>query len=57
MLEDPLLLARLQFALTAATHYTFVALTLGSDPYILVPQLLAALQGDRGRRSLWWRGP
>ncbi|MEU2971667.1 cytochrome ubiquinol oxidase subunit I, partial [Nocardiopsis alba] len=35
LLEDPLALARLQFAFTAATHYMFVALTLGLAPYIL----------------------
>lgn len=58
MLEDPLLLARLQFALTAATHYTFVALTLGLGPYILVSQLVATLRGDRDRmRSVrFWGG-
>ncbi|WP_026116718.1 cytochrome ubiquinol oxidase subunit I [Nocardiopsis valliformis] len=49
MLEDPLVLARLQFALTAATHYMFVALTLGLAPYILGTQLVAVLRGDRSR--------
>ncbi len=49
MFEDPLVLARLQFALTAATHYVFVALTLGLAPYILGTQLLAVLRGDRSR--------
>jgi cytochrome bd ubiquinol oxidase subunit I len=49
MFEDPLVLARLQFALTAATHYMFVALTLGLAPYILGNQLLAVLRGDRSR--------
>ena len=49
MFEDPLVLARLQFALTAATHYMFVALTLGLAPYILGTQLLAILRGDRSR--------
>ncbi|WP_026118884.1 cytochrome ubiquinol oxidase subunit I [Nocardiopsis ganjiahuensis] len=49
MFEDPLVLARLQFALTAATHYMFVALTLGLAPYILGTQLLAVLRGDRSR--------
>jgi cytochrome d ubiquinol oxidase subunit I len=49
MFEDPLLLARLQFALTAATHFTFVALTLGLAPYILVNQLVATLRGGRER--------
>lgn len=49
MFEDPLVLARLQFALTAATHYMFVALTLGLAPYILGTQLIALLRGDRSR--------
>ncbi len=46
MFEDPLLLARLQFALTASTHYIFVALTLGLAPFILFGQLRATLRGD-----------
>ena len=49
MFEDPLALARLQFALTAATHYMFVALTLGLAPYVLVTQLMATLREDRPR--------
>ncbi|MCY9785396.1 cytochrome ubiquinol oxidase subunit I [Nocardiopsis sp. EMB25] len=58
MLEDPLLLARLQFALTAATHYMFVALTLGLAPYILVTQLTAVLRDDRARMTAvrFWGG-
>ncbi|MFE3459711.1 cytochrome ubiquinol oxidase subunit I [Nocardiopsis aegyptia] len=58
MFEDPLLLARLQFALTAATHFTFVALTLGLAPYILVNQLVATLRGDRRRMTSvrFWGG-
>ncbi|OLT28231.1 cytochrome bd ubiquinol oxidase subunit I [Nocardiopsis sp. CNR-923] len=58
MLEDPLLLARLQFALTAATHYMFVALTLGLAPYILVTQAVAAVRGDRSRMAAvrFWGG-
>lgn len=58
MLEDPLVLARLQFALTAATHYMFVALTLGLAPYILGTQLLAILRGDRSRMvsARFWGG-
>ncbi|WP_306367188.1 cytochrome ubiquinol oxidase subunit I [Nocardiopsis sp. CC223A] len=58
MFDDPLLLARLQFAFTAATHYMFVALTLGLAPYILVAQLRAALSGDRTRMSAvrFWGG-
>lgn len=49
LLEDPLALARLQFAFTAATHYMFVALTLGLAPYILFTQFVAVLRGDRSR--------
>ncbi|GAB3699599.1 cytochrome ubiquinol oxidase subunit I [Nocardiopsis oceani] len=58
MFEDPLALARLQFALTAATHYMFVALTLGLAPYILTTQLLATLRGDRARMTSvrFWGG-
>lgn len=58
MFEDPLVLARLQFALTAATHYMFVALTLGLAPYILTTQLLATLRGDRSRMTSvrFWGG-
>jgi cytochrome d ubiquinol oxidase subunit I len=58
MFEDPLLLARLQFALTAATHYVFVALTLGLAPYLLATQLVATLRGDRSRMTAvrFWGG-
>ncbi|MFL1378731.1 MULTISPECIES: cytochrome ubiquinol oxidase subunit I [unclassified Nocardiopsis] len=58
MFDDPLLLARLQFAFTAATHFMFVALTLGLAPYILVAQLRATLSGDRARMSAvrFWGG-
>ncbi|PDP88227.1 cytochrome ubiquinol oxidase subunit I [Glycomyces fuscus] len=58
MFEDPLLLARLQFALTAATHYMFVALTLGLAPYVLTTQLVATLRGDRSRMTAvrFWGG-
>ncbi|WP_285733385.1 cytochrome ubiquinol oxidase subunit I [Nocardiopsis sp. ATB16-24] len=58
MFEDPLLLARLQFALTAATHYVFVALTLGLAPYILTTQLIATVRGDRSRMTAvrFWGG-
>ncbi|KOX22123.1 cytochrome ubiquinol oxidase subunit I [Nocardiopsis sp. NRRL B-16309] len=58
MFDDPLLLARLQFALTAATHYVFVALTLGLAPYILVGQLVATVRGDRRRMASvrFWGG-
>ncbi|TQN32455.1 cytochrome bd-I ubiquinol oxidase subunit 1 apoprotein [Haloactinospora alba] len=49
MVDDPLLLARLQFALTAGTHYLFVAFTLGLAPFLLFGQLSATLRGDAGR--------
>ena len=58
MFEDPLALARLQFALTAATHYMFVALTLGLAPYVLFTQVSATLRGDRSRMTAvrFWGG-
>ncbi|MFI6577758.1 cytochrome ubiquinol oxidase subunit I [Nocardiopsis sp. NPDC050513] len=58
MLDDPLLLARLQFALTAATHYMFVAFTLGLAPYVLFTQLGAVLRRDasRLRAVRFWGG-
>lgn len=58
MIDDPLLLARLQFALTAAIHYMFVALTLGLAPYILTTQFVATLRGDRSRMTAvrFWGG-
>lgn len=58
MLEDPLLLARLQFALTAGTHYMFVALTLGLAPFILLGQLRATLARDEARMRAvrFWGG-
>lgn len=58
MFEDPLILMRLQFGLTAATHYMFVALTLGLAPYILFNQLVATRRGDRSRMTAvrFWGG-
>ncbi|MBB6174668.1 cytochrome d ubiquinol oxidase subunit I [Nocardiopsis mwathae] len=58
MFDDPLLLARLQFALTAATHYMFVAFTLGLAPYVLFCQLSATLRRDaaRMRAVRFWGG-
>ena len=58
MFEDPLLLARFQFALTAAVHYMFVALTLGLAPYILFGQFRATLQRDetKMRAVRFWGG-
>lgn len=58
MFEDPLALARLQFALTAGTHYLFVALTLGLAVLILAGQLRATLRRDEaGMRAVrFWGG-
>jgi cytochrome d ubiquinol oxidase subunit I len=58
MFDDPLLLARLQFSLTAATHYLFVAFTLGLAPFILFGQLGAVLRRDpaRLRAVRFWGG-
>ncbi|MDA8371735.1 MAG: cytochrome ubiquinol oxidase subunit I [Nocardiopsaceae bacterium] len=58
MLDDPLLLARLQFALTAGTHYLFVAFTLGLAPLILLSQLSATLRRDEARMRAvrFWGG-
>ncbi len=49
LFEDPLSLARLQFALTAGTHYLFVALTLGLAPFLLFGQLRAVRRRDPSR--------
>ncbi|GAB3449648.1 cytochrome ubiquinol oxidase subunit I [Streptomonospora sediminis] len=58
MFEDPLLLARMQFALTASVHYLFVGLTLGLAPFILAGQLSATLRRDpaRMRAVRFWGG-
>ncbi|KUP95465.1 cytochrome ubiquinol oxidase subunit I [Thermobifida cellulosilytica] len=58
MFDDPLLWARLQFALTAGIHYTFVALTLGMAALILVSQFSAVLRGDAARLAAvrFWGG-
>ncbi|MUL42107.1 cytochrome ubiquinol oxidase subunit I [Streptomonospora sp. PA3] len=58
MFEDPLLLARAQFALTASVHYLFVALTLGLAPFILFGQLSATLRRDEARMRAvrFWGG-
>lgn len=58
MFEDPLEWARLQFALTAGTHYLFVALTLGLAPLILAGQLRATLRRDEAalRAVRFWGG-
>ncbi|GAA3764991.1 cytochrome d ubiquinol oxidase subunit I [Spinactinospora alkalitolerans] len=58
MLDDPVQWARLQFALTAGTHYLFVAFTLGMAPFILGAQLGATLRRDaaRMRAVRFWGG-
>ncbi|KIH98358.1 cytochrome bd ubiquinol oxidase subunit I [Streptomonospora alba] len=58
MFQDPLLLARVQFALTASVHYIFVALTLGLAPFILFGQLGATLRRDEARMRAvrFWGG-
>ncbi|RCV49145.1 cytochrome ubiquinol oxidase subunit I, partial [Marinitenerispora sediminis] len=55
---DALLFARAQFALTAGTHYLFVAFTLGMAPLVLLGQLSATLRGDpaRMRAVRFWGG-
>ncbi|PSL01063.1 cytochrome bd-I ubiquinol oxidase subunit 1 apoprotein [Murinocardiopsis flavida] len=58
MFDDPLMWARLQFALTAGTHYLFVAFTLGMAPVILFAQLNAARRRDEARMRAvrFWGG-
>ncbi|MEV2275930.1 cytochrome ubiquinol oxidase subunit I [Nocardiopsis sp. NPDC049922] len=58
MFDDPLTLARLQFALTAGTHYVFVALTLGLAPFLLFSQWRAVRLRDPARRAAvrFWGG-
>jgi cytochrome d ubiquinol oxidase subunit I len=43
--DDPLVLARLQFALTAGSHFLFVALTLGLATLVALMQTRATLSG------------
>ncbi|MFC3999447.1 cytochrome ubiquinol oxidase subunit I [Nocardiopsis sediminis] len=58
MFDDPLLLARLQFAFTASIHYLFVALTLGLAPFILASQFSATVRRDEARMRAvrFWGG-
>lgn len=58
MFTDPLLWARLQFALTSGVHYMFVAFTLGMAPLILVAQGSALLRRDEARLAAvrFWGG-
>ncbi|MFD0904609.1 cytochrome ubiquinol oxidase subunit I [Actinomadura sediminis] len=44
-MDDPLMLARVQFALTAGSHFLFVALTLGLATLVALMQTVATLRG------------
>ncbi|MEV5830158.1 cytochrome ubiquinol oxidase subunit I [Spirillospora sp. NPDC052242] len=46
-MDDPLMLARVQFALTAGSHFLFVALTLGLATLVALMQTVATLRGGR----------
>ncbi|MER6108903.1 cytochrome ubiquinol oxidase subunit I [Streptomyces hirsutus] len=49
-MDDVLVLARLQFAITAIAHYLFVALTLGLVTYLVVMQTRWAVTGKETHR-------
>ncbi|MBD2894221.1 hypothetical protein amrb99_31440 [Actinomadura sp. RB99] len=53
---DPLVLARVQFALTAGSHFVFVALTLGLATLVAVMQTRATLSGRavHARMTRFW---
>lgn len=53
---DPLMLARVQFALTAGSHFVFVALTLGLATLVALMQTRATLSGREvhGRMTRFW---
>jgi cytochrome d ubiquinol oxidase subunit I len=53
---DPLVLARVQFALTAGSHFLFVALTLGLATLVALMQTRATLSGDavHARMTRFW---
>jgi cytochrome d ubiquinol oxidase subunit I len=57
-MDDPLLLARMQFALTAGSHFLFVALTLGLATLVAVTQTRATLarrgRGVHERMTRFW---
>jgi cytochrome d ubiquinol oxidase subunit I len=55
-MDDPLLLARLQFALTAGSHFLFVALTLGLATLVALMQTRATLSGGavHARMTRFW---
>src|SRR5690348_1846173 len=56
VLMDPLVLARVQFALTAGSHFVFVALTLGLATLVGVMQARATLSGRavHARMTRFW---
>jgi cytochrome d ubiquinol oxidase subunit I len=57
-MDDPLLTARLQFALTAGAHFLFVALTLGLVTLLVLMQVRATVTGSAVHRrmvSFWGR--
>ncbi|MBO2460896.1 cytochrome ubiquinol oxidase subunit I [Actinomadura sp. LCR2-06] len=53
---DPLVLARMQFALTAGSHFLFVALTLGLATLVALMQTRATLSGSavHARMTRFW---
>ncbi|QKG19045.1 cytochrome bd ubiquinol oxidase subunit I [Actinomadura verrucosospora] len=53
---DPLVLARVQFALTAGSHFLFVALTLGLATLVALMQTRATLSGSavHARMTRFW---
>ncbi|GAA2440207.1 cytochrome ubiquinol oxidase subunit I [Actinomadura vinacea] len=55
-MDDPLMLARLQFALTAGSHFLFVALTLGLATLVAWTQTRATLSGSavHARMTRFW---
>lgn len=58
LMDDPLFTARLQFALTAGSHFLFVALTLGLVTLIVLMQLRATVTGSEVHRRMvrFWGG-
>jgi cytochrome d ubiquinol oxidase subunit I len=50
-MDDPLMLARVQFAVTAGSHFLFVALTLGLATLVALMQTRAVLARDRVRAA------
>ncbi len=55
-MDDVLVLARLQFAITAIAHFLFVALTLGLVTYLVVMQTRWAITGkeEHRRQTRFW---